>query len=117
MPKFTYSASKGIEQSSGSGFYVNDVPVLEEINALGTIGSDPETSLNAYGVHTFIGDGSNFDITLPATGLTVGQKCVFIVGATSPTGNFSDLDGTAIGANSVFVFIAVSATEWKLISA
>lgn len=117
MPKFTYSASKGIEQSSGSGFYVNDVPILEEINALGTISADPSASLNAYGVHTFEGDGSNFTITLPATGLTIGQKLVFIVGAQGGTVSFTDLDSTSATANKVFVFIAVSATEFALISA
>ena len=29
MPKFTYSAAKGIEQSSGSGFFVNGAPMVE----------------------------------------------------------------------------------------
>ena len=36
MPKFTYSAAKGIEQSNGSGFIINDVPIRpssEEVTA------------------------------------------------------------------------------------
>ena len=49
MPKFTYSAAKGIEQSSGSGFQVNDVAILEEIQAL----TDPAgVTIEPYGITT-----------------------------------------------------------------
>ena len=71
MPKFTYSASKGIEQSSGSGFVINDVSIVE--------GSETITgggTCNTYGVNILAGTA-----TLPVpTDTTAGQK-VTIVGA------------------------------------
>lgn len=36
MPKFTYSASKGIEQSSGSGFFVEDVAISPAVSTVTT---------------------------------------------------------------------------------
>lgn len=117
MPKFTYSASKGIEQSSGSGFYVNDVPLLEEVNAVGEVSADPTASLNAYGVNTWYGDGSAFDVTIPV-GTTAGQKVVMIAGVHGGGGNY--VDGvsltSAIVPSSVAVFVW-NGTTWIKVSA
>tara|TARA_B100000700_G_scaffold331830_1_gene470089 strand:+ start:19138 stop:19545 length:408 start_codon:yes stop_codon:yes gene_type:complete len=50
MPKVIYSAAKGLYQESGSGFQVNDVPILEEIQELS--GTGALGALNPYGVTT-----------------------------------------------------------------
>ena len=34
MPKVTFSNSRGILQEAGTGFQVNDAPILEEIEAV-----------------------------------------------------------------------------------
>jgi hypothetical protein len=117
MPKFTYSASKGIEQSSGSGFYVNDVPLLEEVNSLLAQTSDCGSSMNAYGVNSIVFASGDPNITLPA-GSQAGQKMVTIIGAHPGVGSgaFDDADTTALAADTVYVFI-YNGSAWVKVSA
>ena len=77
MPKFTYSASKGIEQSSGSGFIIQDVPIsysstTATLDATGSVLSGAEelcvvTTANATG-----------DILALTDGTSVGQRKIVI---------------------------------------
>ena len=77
MPKFTYSAAKGIEQSSGSGFIVADVPVIEDVETK----TGAPLALQAWG--TSIVSGAN-DFTL-AAGTYVGQTKTILCGTFQST--------------------------------
>ena len=103
MPKFTYSASKGIEQSSGSGFVINDVSIVE--------GSEDVTgggNCNTYGVNILAGAA-----TLPdPSDTTAGQK-VTIIGAgglvtVTSGGNFTP------AANAVAVLVWTGSLWFKI---
>ena len=49
MPKVVYTASKGLVQETGSGFEINDVALVEEVQAL----TDPSSAtVNPYGTTT-----------------------------------------------------------------
>lgn len=108
MPKFTYTASKGIEQSSGSGFVINDVSIEEEITEV----ADAQ-ACSTYGVNVLAGNA-----TL-AVGTTKGQKVtiIFDVHASSVTltklGG-GTLDSTANGSVHVLLW---NGSAWAQVSA
>ena len=119
MPKFTYSASKGIEQSSGQGFFVQDVPVSPSSEAIadGNAASD----LQGLGVATFSGDGDN--ITLE-DGVAVGQQKILIVTTGGNTNSsfvdsqgsaIAGLDGAAFTLGEAYIVVWTGST-WKLLS-
>lgn len=106
MPKFTYSASKGIEQSSGSGFVINDVSITEGSETIAT------GAINAYGVNVLTAAGS---FTL-ADGDTAGQKvtCVFGDTDTITVANGDDITATAAGEVVVLLW---NGSAWVRVSA
>tara|TARA_Y100000593_G_scaffold92358_1_gene183775 strand:- start:787 stop:1107 length:321 start_codon:yes stop_codon:yes gene_type:complete len=106
MPKFTYSASKGIEQSSGSGFIINDVSIVEGNETITT------GACNTYGVNILTAAGS---FTL-ANGDTEGQKATFIFGATDTlTPDSGDaVNGAAAGEVVVLMW---TGSVWVRVSA
>ena len=104
MPKVTYSATKGIVQSSGSGFIINDVSITEGSEDIVNGGT-----CNAYGINVLAGTA-----TLP-NGETAGQKAtVIFAGADLLTvTSGTNLTGAA-GAVHVFVW---NGSAWKKITA
>jgi hypothetical protein len=65
MPKVTFSNAKGILQEAGSGFQVNDTPILEEIEALAdsasftvTVNTTGDTGSDLDGKYFLIADAS-----------------------------------------------------------
>ena len=109
MPKFTYSASKGIEQSSGSGFVINDVSITEGSAAIG----DAEAA-NTYGVNVLAGDATLAD------GDTAGQKVTVIFGAHPKSLTPANLlggatvDSAAVGTVAVLLW---NGSAWVQVSA
>jgi hypothetical protein len=123
MPKFTYSASKGIEQSSGSGFYINDVSITPVTTAISIAsGVTDTTSAKPYGVNAVTSDSGTTFLTLPV-GTATGQTCAVLVVSNS-SGAFkvsaATIQGAALGlaANTLayFVFNATSGL-WVQINA
>lgn len=112
MPKFTYSAAKGIEQSSGSGFQVNDVAILEEVQAL----SDPSgDAINPYGITTISDTGASAAaLAAPTSSEPAGVKKVItkiVDGGTFTltfTGGGIRVDGST--ASNTVTFDAVGET-------
>ena len=77
MPKFVYTAAKGIEQQSGSGFIVQDVPVIEDSETVSTA-----TACATYGVTLLTG---NITATLDS-GVYAGQiKTIICTGFDTAT--------------------------------
>lgn len=81
MPKFVYSAAKGIEQQSGSGFIVQDVPISRSVANDGTA----YTNATANGValtdteEVILFDlTTSINVTSIANGQTVGEERVII---------------------------------------
>ena len=108
MPKFTYSASKGIEQSSGSGFVINDVSIEEEITDVAD-GDDCAT----YGVNVLAGNANL------AVGTTKGQKVTIIFDAHPKAVTLTllgggDLSSTAAGSTAVLLW---NGSAWAQVSA
>ena len=63
MPKVVYSSKKGLVQSAGSGFQVNDVAILEDVQAL----TDPVTPvITPRGTTTFTITAGSLTSTLAA---------------------------------------------------
>ena len=116
MPKFTYSASKGIEQSSGQGFFVQDVPVSpsSETIATGNSASDNE----GLGVAKFSADGTTITIE---DGVAVGQQKILVI-TTGGTPTVNDTSGAITGVSAVahttgdVLLIVWNGTNWKLLS-
>ena len=112
MPKFTYSAAKGIEQSSGSGFFVNGA-ALVETQATITVANGDSESINAYGTTliTLTDDGGTSALAL-AVGTYIGQRVIVATKSVDADGNSITIGHTctltAAGDNATYEFIAVS---------
>jgi len=79
MAKVTYSSTKGLVVESGTGFQVNDAPILEEIETLVADEADG-ASLQNFGVSSITAGGDNETTTLP-DGDAAGQlKTVVLAG-------------------------------------
>ena len=74
MPKVVYTASKGLVQETGSGFEINDVALVEEVQAL----TDPSSAtVNPYGTTTLaITTGSTATLAAPTSSEPAGVKKV-----------------------------------------
>ena len=117
MPKFTYSASKGIEQSSGQGFFVQDAPISpsSETIAGGNAASDNE----GVGVAQFDADGTTITIE---DGVAVGQQKILHI-SNGGTATVQDSAAAAITGVSAtnhttgdVLLIVWNGTTWKLLS-
>lgn len=84
MPKVIYSAGKGLYQTTGSGFQVNDVAILEEVQAL----TDPSgATVNAYGITTLTKTGGcTATLAAPTSSEPAGAKKVISMIASSGGG-------------------------------
>ena len=118
MPKFTYSASKGIEQSSGQGFFVQDVPVSPSSEAIAT--GNAASDLEGLGVATF---SANSTSIILEDGVAVGQQKVLIVteGGTNTSfkdasaNNITGLHGVSLSLGAAYIVVWTGST-WKLLS-
>lgn len=117
MPKFTYSASKGIEQSNGSGFIVQDVPISRSIansgsaitSAAATFTHTEEVYIvNVAGAHTMV---------IP-NGSAVGEQKIIIIGTRNGSDNITLNPGGATftcTAGSVHMIVWTGAA-WKALA-
>ena len=112
MPKFTYSASKGIEQSSGSGFIVQDVPISRSVANSGSA----ITSADATFTHTeevYIVNVTGAHAMVIPDGATVGEEKVLIIGTRNGSNlTFGGVTLSAPAAGAVYLFVWTGA-EWK----
>ena len=108
MPKVTYSATKGIVQSNGSGFIINDVSITEGSESI-TAGS----AANTYGVNVLAGGATLAD------GDTAGQKATFIfAGADTLSQTAGNIVGGDItGSAGAVVVLLWNGAKWVQVSA
>ena len=121
MAKVTYHSAKGLVVESGTGFQVNDAPILEEIETLGEGDADGE-DLNNFGVSSItLGAGAE-TTTLPA-GDAAGQMKTVVLAATGGGALTINDDATvpsAIGDNLTaagdWVHLVYSGSEWLIVA-
>ena len=84
MPKVTYTTAKGLYQETGTGFQVDGVSILEEVQAL----SDPSAAtVNAYGITTLTHTaGATATLAAPTSAEPAGAKKVLSMIAYSGSG-------------------------------
>ena len=118
MPKFTYSAAKGIEQSSGSGFIIQDVPISRSVLDSGTAGtafdSDDVTLTDKEEVY-HVNVAGDHTIVIP-DGDTVGEQKVVVIG--TRTGDNLTIGGVTLttpAAGAVYLLIWTG-SAWALLS-
>lgn len=105
MPKVTYSATKGIVQSNGSGFIINDVSITEGSESISAAGT-----CNAYGVNVLAGAA-----TLP-DGDTAGQKATVVFAGADLLTVTNGTNITGSGAGEVVVLLW-NGSAWVRVSA
>lgn len=125
MPKFTYTASKGIEQSSGSGFVVEDVSIAPSVRSY--TASDATANAVDFDALGYAEQVINVDvdadltITIP-NGTVIGEeKIVVIAGQTgdltvTDAGSASPISGVTVATGAVYVLVYTATDTWKLIS-
>ena len=128
MPKFTYSAAKGIEQSSGSGFFVTGAPIIENQQTLSAaagatvIGVDTD-ALNAYGATIINAVNTASQTGTLGDGSYVGQMKYFHFNLASGTGsstitvtNAASGSGTlTLNADNDMCSLVWTGAVWKVI--
>ena len=111
MPKVIYKASKGLYQTSGTGFEIQDVvltPSTSSVTATSTVDPAGAISVDTSGgaVVLTLNDGSG-----------VGQECVVAVADGSNTLGISDGDGQVVAPGAVstgdVIFLVWNGSNWK----
>jgi len=79
MAKVTYSSTKGLVVDSGTGFQVNDAPVLEEIHDVegANDGEATALSLENFGISSITTDSQVLTAELP-NGDAAGQTALIV---------------------------------------
>ena len=94
MPKVTYSASRGIVQSNGSGFIVNDVPITRSIANSGTAYSGNQGDLTDTEEVVLFDVTGGVTVDSIADGGSVGEQRILVV--TANDGNNLVITGSTI---------------------
>ena len=111
MPKFTYSAAKGIEQSSGSGFFVNGAPIVENQQSLTAaagatvIGTDTD-ALTTYGATTITAADTASQTGTLDNGSYVGQMKYFFFDLPAGSGSCTITVTSAAATNGTLTLDA-----------
>ena len=115
MPKFTYSAAKGIEQSSGSGFIVQDVPISRSVANSGSAITSATASFSHTEEVYLVNVAGGHTMAIP-NGSTVGEEKVLIIGTNAGSDNltFGGVSLTAPSAGSAFLFVWTGAAWAQL---
>ena len=103
MPKFTYTKTKGIEQTSGAGFVISDVPITHSLNAVSTAALTDDTEITDTSQVIHLTVAANFNLKLP-DGVAVGEEKLVIIAANAGSHNLiiKDSGGTTVATeNSV----------------
>jgi len=118
MAKVTYSSAKGLVVESGTGFQVNDAPVLEEIETLAADEADGE-SLQNFGVSS-ITTGADAETTALPDGDAAGQlkTIVYAAGVGALTVNNSDPAqiGDNLTAAGDFLHLLWTGAAWVIVA-
>jgi len=122
MPKFTYSAAKGIEQSTGSGFIIEDVSIQPStVSYTASVIGTPYTITDSEQVILLNQDLAQV-LVLPNGNAIGEEKKVIVVTAASSNLTVKDAGGasprgaagTTVGA--VFTFVYTATDTWKLLA-
>ena len=125
MPKFTYSASKGIEQSSGSGFIIEDVAIAPSVRSY--TASDATANavdFNALGFTEQVINvdvDANLNITIP-NGTAIGEEKLVVVSGQggdltiTTQAPATPISGNTVSTGDVFILVYTAADTWSLIS-
>ncbi len=126
MAKVTYSSAKGLVVESGTGFQVNDAPVLEEIEAVSPTTGVAET-INNYGITSVTSPAADAgcELTLPdgdAAGqlktvvlATAGGDEVQVTG-TNSVGAAQQLCGDNLKAAGDYMHLLWTGAAWATVS-
>ena len=115
MAKVTYSATKGLVVESGTGFQVNDAPILEEIEAV-TLADGADTDAEAFGVTNATSDGSgnaNQVLNIPDADGAGQVKTVHFTDGGGATADTCQIRGTNVAGVADQVLATPTATnDW-----
>ena len=120
MPKVTHTNKKGLVQSTGTGFTVNDISLTAAAGlVLGIEDVSTATACSTTIPVTFLSHGSDLGVTL-ADGATVGQVKIFISVTDSTVTNTLNLGGDSATiatteAGSTYILIWSNA-GWQTLS-
>ena len=117
MAKVTYSAAKGLVVESGTGFQVNDAPILEEIEELAADEADGGELAN-FGV-SLITTGADAESTTLPDGDAAGQTKTIVLVAGDGDLTVNDSGAGAIGDNLTaagdWVHLVWSGSAWLIV--
>ena len=118
MPKFTYSAAKGIEQSSGSGFIVQNVPISRSIANSGSALTSASASFDDTEEVYYINVGAAHVMVIPNGG-AVGEQKVIVIGTNGTGGEFDlTIGGVTLStpADGSVHLLVWNGSAWKALS-
>ena len=122
MPKFTYSASKGIEQSSGSGFIIEDVAIQPSTYAY----TSSDATANAVTITDksaviILTSDDTLSMTIPDGDVIGEEKKVVVTSGTDSLAILDSSGATVKGAGAttvgdVYSLVYYAATKWALLA-
>jgi hypothetical protein len=125
MAKVTYSSAKGLVVESGTGFQVNDAPVLEEIEAVTTDSTGSGEAAAGFGITnvTTDGEGSANQVVTVANGSAAGQLKTVILADNQDSGvdtvRVDDATDTQIGLSLTldgnFIHMVWTGSAWAVV--
>jgi len=125
MAKVTYSSAKGLVVESGTGFQVNDAPVLEEIEDVTTVSNVAPEDAASFGVTRVTTAGSTTAEELDVDdGVAAGQLKTVILHAEGAgadtlqvTQNGGDNIGAVLTAAGDFLHLVWTGSTWAEVGA
>jgi hypothetical protein len=125
MAKVTYSSAKGLVVESGTGFQVNDAPVLEEIEAVTTDSVGGAVAGAGFGITnvTTDGEGSAGQVITVANGSAAGQLKTVILASNADAGTdtvrVDDATDTQVGSSLTvdgnFIHMVWTGSAWAVV--
>jgi len=124
MAKVTYSSAKGLVVESGTGFQVNDAPILEEIEAVTTDSVAGAVDGEGFGITnvTTDGVGAADQIVTIANGTAAGQLKTVILANRAAGGDTVRVDdatdtqiGSSLTVNGNFIHMVWTGSAWSVV--
>ena len=108
MPKFTYTQAKGIEQTSGSGFVVSDVPITHSTYTVSTDDLTTDTTITDTSQVIHLTVAGAFILKLP-DGAAIGEEKLIVIAANGGGSNLTikDSGGTQVKGSTAVAQYAV----------
>jgi len=123
MAKVTYSSAKGLVVESGTGFQVNDAPILEEIEAVTTAAAAVAGA--GFGITNVTTDGTTGagQVVTVANGSAAGQLKTVILASNADAGTdtvrVDDATDTQVGSSLTvdgnFIHMVWTGSAWAVV--